>query len=626
MKKMPGINRAMHFGVYCLVLIVLFSSSSSAMETKNGIDYTPLHTTNSINFMAEQNQFRRDSANSRSMIVIPGDDDHVWSSAPTESTYAPTPSGTTSLSSTCLDNCPGFNRTTWNLDNWCKFYWDAECYLPDVNFLQISPAGKKEVSDYACVPTCLQSSTCGAAYCREFSHLSSSCRTGYAHLLFNSSLQDTTHEKCMDSFLRSVYAGKGWSYNNGANLTFYIWRAAFTIVPVTYTHFLSDPRNELAVRSAMAHVLSGVSLRDVSIKAVEDLALKSPTMHPTYITPFPTKAPTPAPTFNPTHTPTLKPTPHVSTHCLVPERNHWCNNNQGENIYLGLAVDPEHCQSLCNAYIGADFQLGCCQWYAGNSESLYQYSSCSLQPNGYDTIWPDGNTFWSASCNTVSAFPSPAPTMVPSLASGATATPTPSPTPATPLPTRTPTLHPTPVPSVQPTEFFSPFPTRAPTIAAIGIRVTVEIKTSTETLGFPMHTRAEAYNKLKSELQHSFVTRGFLDSLILAGKSYNASSLLTIAGAHDLQSSYPGVDSAAFPTAAPTPDNSTPAPTPTAFFDGDSSIASGAKSDNTGAIAGGTAAAVVGVGVAGTAVYQYAGANVLKVAAEPVQAIELLVV
>jgi len=84
-----------------------------------------------------------------------------------------------------------------------------------------------------------------------------------------------------------------------------------------------------------------------------------------------------------------------------------------------------------------------------------------------------------------------------------------------------------------------------------------------------------------------------------------------------MESSLPGVDAAAFPTAAPTPDDRTPAPTPTTFFEAQNSTAVGSDSVNTAAIAGGAAAAVVGVGVAGTAAYQYAGSDLVKVMAEP---------
>jgi hypothetical protein len=128
------------------------------------------------------------SALNRERLLL-SDDDHVLSSAPTENTNAPTPSGSSGVASTCMATCSGYNPSTWNLDNWCSFYWDAGCYLPDTNYLNIAPAGKAEVSSYACVPVCLQSSACGPAYCKTFAHLSASCRTGYARLSFNATLQ-----------------------------------------------------------------------------------------------------------------------------------------------------------------------------------------------------------------------------------------------------------------------------------------------------------------------------------------------------------------------------------------------------------------------------------------------------
>ena len=130
-----------------------------------------LHGVRDGDIMGAQDRYRHQGISiDRDLAVIPGDDDHVWSSAPTESTFAPTPSGTVDLSAQCLSQCSEFDPVSWNLDNWCKFYWDAGCFLPDVNFLGISPAGKAEVSNYDCVPSCLQDSSCGASYCKTFSH------------------------------------------------------------------------------------------------------------------------------------------------------------------------------------------------------------------------------------------------------------------------------------------------------------------------------------------------------------------------------------------------------------------------------------------------------------------------
>jgi len=622
----------LHFALCVLFIFSTLVSTSTQMLTEAeqkgkqaALPARPLPALpNAQDFLVEQEKLREAGRISRSAAetkpAIQDDhDDHVFSSAPTESTYAPTPSGTTNMASTCMGQCTEFNSSSWNLDHWCKFYWDAECFLPDQNYLNINPAGKKEVADYACVPSCLSSTSCGASYCKIFSHLSSSCRTGYAHLLFNSTLQDHTHERCVDAFLRVLYAERRWPFNNGANLTHYVWRASFTIVPVKYSAFVADARNLLAVRSATAHVLGGVSLSDVSVVAVEDLSIAAPTLQPTHITPWPTQLPTPQPSRVPTEVPTARPTRNQTTICDTPKQKQWCNSNQGENIYLGLAVDAPSCQALCNAYIGAEDGDACCQWYSGNSEVLYRYGECSLQPNAKDTEWPDGDTYWSAPCNIHSAQPTQEPTQEPTQAPALAPlapVPTPAPSLATPLPTQAPSLSPTPAPTVAPTEFFSAYPTRAPTVAAVGIRVTVQVNSSVETLGLPIRSRQAAYEQLRGELEVSFTNRGFLDSLTLAGTSYNASTVKGVVGVHDLTSSLPGVDAAAFPTAAPTVDNRTPAPTPTTFFEAQNSTAVD-STDNTAAIAGGAAAAVVGVGVAGTAAYQYAGSNLVKVVAEP---------
>ena len=276
------------------------------------------------------------------------------------------------------------------------------------------------------------------------------------------------------------------------------------------------------------------------------------------------------------------------------------------------------CQTLCNNYVGVDFVNGCCQWYAGNTEAIYAYQDCVLQPNGFDTEWPDHSTYWSALCNIVSAYPTLVPTSPPP-----SAIPTPVPTL---LPTRRPTVSPTLTPTAQPTEFFSPFPTRAPTVAPIGIRITLQINTTTETLGLPILTRNDAYSQLRTELRRSFTNRGFVDSLRLAGVSFNASDVMAIVGVHDLTTALPGYDAAAFPTAAPTLIYKSPAPTPTSFFDAENSTSSSDSSTNTAAIVGGSAAAVVGVGAIGTAAYQYGGNNLLKVAAQPPEGMEILIV
>ena len=617
----------MHCIFWVFLLSEVFTQASSIYLSERGGDVvdTDYENENIEHFLSIQDGYRNSGGaydRSRQMAIAqPGDDDHVWSSAPTESTNAPTPSGTTGISATCMNECPTFDATTWNLDNWCEFYWDAGCYLPAVNFLNL-PAGTKEVSDYNCIPDCLKSTSCGASYCKTFSHLSSSCRTGYAHLLFNSTLQDKTHELCVDSFLRDMYAERGWDFDNGLNLTYYVWQAAFTIVPVDYDVFVSDERNIGSVRSALAHLLSGVSLRDVTVVAIENLNLHSPTLQPTFVTPQPSAYPTLYPTASPSSLPTTLPTSDKSTFCSEPQMNQWCNNNQGANIYLGVAFSSFECQSLCNAYVGVNFVNGCCQWYAGNLEAIYEYHDCVLQPEGFETFWPDDETYYSALCNSVSAYPTFIPTLAPSVEPGLSAEPTPIPTH---FPTRVPTIAPSPSPSVQPTEFFSAFPTRSPTIAAIGIRITLQINTSTETLGLPIRSSSEAYSQLRSELQDSFANKGFIDSINLAGTSYNATTVMSILGVSDLSTALPGYDVIAFPTAAPTLNIRTPAPTPTTFFEAQNST-SVETTDNTAAIVGGSAAAVVGLGAAGTAAYQYGGNSLLKVAAEPAEGIEMLMV
>ncbi len=577
-----------------------------------------------------QDQYRQEgirSANDRDLAVIPGDDDHVWSSSPTESTNAPTPSGTADISFQCLSQCTDYDATNWNLDNWCKFYWDSGCYLPDTNYLNIAPAGKAEVGEYACVPSCLQSSRCGPAYCKTFSHLSSSCRTGYAHLLFNSTLQDETHDKCIAAFISNMFdEQQTWGAYSPAKLHHYVWQAVFTITPISYDNFMTFfDINSLIIRSSTAHILSGVSVSNIHVVEVSDAAVATPTQQPTSVSDKPTWWPSPAPTVPPTPEPSEQPTFNKSTYCDTPLVNHWCNSNQDENIYLGLASDAQACQELCNAYMGVSFTEGCCQWYRGNTEVLYEYTSCSLQPDGQDTVWDDHNTYWSGNCHSVSAYPSHIPTEAPTLGSGENGKPTAAPSEETPLPT----LSPTPIPSTVPTpapSFFiwSEFPTQAPTVPTHGTRITVQINTTMESLGLPLLSKEEAYAQLRDEFAKSFESNGYLDSLKLANTWYNGTLDVPILEVNELTTSLPGFDADSFPTAAPTSDNGTPAPTPTYYFENMNNTLNTNEDDNIAAIAGGSAAAVVGVGAAGTAAYQYGASNLVKVGAEPEQGLEVL--
>jgi hypothetical protein len=597
------------FGMFVMLILSIFNFTES---------------TNANDMLAIQDSYRiKDLVDSNMALV--GDDDHVWSSAPTESTNAPTPSGTSDLSSQCLSQCNEYNPNTWNLDNWCKMYWDAGCYLPDINYLKINPAGKKEVSNYECIPSCLSDSKCGPSYCKTFSHLSSSCRTGYAHLLFNSTLQDLTHENCIDSFIKNMFTDKGWLYiNKEQSLTYYIWQAVFTIVPID--KLLLKPSDLLAIRSAIAHVLSGVSLSDVEIITIDSANIATPTQQPTFITKKPSLQPTYIPTYIPTKLPTTYPTTNTKTYCGEPQINHWCNNNQKDLIYLGTVSNAMQCKELCNAYIGVDFATGCCQWYEGNTEHDFQYHECKLHPNGEETSWEDNNTYWSSMCHSISAHPTEFPTISPSLASGEIPSPTLRPTISTPLPSFNPTPSPSLVPTLEPSNFvWSQFPTQLPTHKTIGTKITLQIKSSTQSLGYPILSKENAYTQLKTELQKAFITNGFKDSLRLASKWHNAQVILSSHGVDNLETSLPGFDVAAFPTASPTIYNGTPAPTPTTYFEKQNTTNSDNANDNTAAIAGGAAAAVVGVGAAGTAAYQYGG-NMLKVAAEPTEGIELLTV
>lgn len=544
------------------------------------------------------------------------DDDHLYSSAPTENTYAPTPSGTTSYTSTCLSNCSAYDASSWNLDNWCKLYWDAGCYLPDVNFLGIDPAGKALVSNYSCVPSCLSGQTCGASYCRIFSHLYSSCRTGYAHLDFNSSLQDQTHEQCLVNYMEENFAAHGLVYNT-SNLTTLSWRASFTLSPVTVEALDAegDDRGYVAIRSATAHLLSGVDTSGVSLTFVGDISVYAPTFVPT---PAPTSSAAPT-TATPSSLPTSAPTTNDSVICSVLEQRTWCNENQENNIDLGVADNATHCQELCNTYVGADFASGCCLWYTGNKEPLYETGGCALQPDAGDTPWEDSHFFWMSSCSSVSAEPTPNPTPVPTLAPGANGVPSPSPTVATPLPTRGPTTAPTLHPSAEPTAFPTD-PTAAPTFAPTspqeGIRVVLQINSSVESLGLdPLKTEIEAYLQLSSELTAAFGSAAFDESLWLASTSYEANSTLGSAG-HDLDTELYGYDS---PTPFPTSVSvNTPAPTPTLYFDPNNSTLSSIDDDETAVIAGSTAAAVVGSGAVGAVAYNYATSDLAKVAQEGV--------
>ncbi len=604
-----------------LALIALLVRSTSAV---NGGEN---------DFMAQQAEFRHQGARAaleaaelqqaidqRNLLY---DDDHVYSAAPTENTYAPTPSGTATFASTCLSNCSNYDAATWNLDNWCLFYWDSGCFLPDVNYLGISPAGKALVSEYACVPACLSenSGRCGASYCRIFSHLYSSCRTGYAGLDFNATLQDETHASCLVNFVEKNYADHGLVYD-ASNLTTASWEASFTLSPVTVEDITSEKElSYTTIASAVAHLLSGVDAAHVTILSIGDILVLAPTFQPTAMPTF-SAAPS---TVTPTLTPTSSPTQNKSVICAELEQYSWCNDNQAENIYLGVADSSIDCRNKCNSYVGTDFAQGCCLFYTGNREQpLFETNGCSLQPSGSDTPWADSKLFWMSMCSSVSAHPTPTPTFAPTLGPGESGSPTPAPTAATPIPTWTPTAEPTlwpsPVPTALPTD-PTHAPTPAPTSPSVGIRVVVQINSTIETLGLPVMSEIEAYLKLSAELTTAFNSKAFDESLWLASTSFGCNVTLKSEG-HDLDTELYGYD---HPTAAPTPAAGTPAPTPTLFWEADNStLSNAADDDETVIIASSTAAGVVGAGAVGTVVYSYATSDLVKVAADPADGIELL--
>jgi hypothetical protein len=601
------------------VLFALSFSKTGVLASNEGI-----HEMMNIQQQYRQHEARSaiESAAEHASRELLYDDDHVYSSAPTENTYGPTPSGTTSYTSTCLSNCSSYDAATWNLDNWCAFYWDAGCYLPDANFLNINPAGKALVSNYSCVPPCLSNQLCGASYCRIFSHLYSSCRTGYALLDFNTTLQDETHEQCMSSFMEENYEAHGIDYHNTSNITTASWEASFTLSPVSLEDLAREGNNSYtAIRSAVAHLLSGVDTSGVTITFIGDISIYAPTFQPT---PAPTY--TASPTIAaPTLVPTSSPTTNDSVMCSPMERDHWCNDNQAENIILGIANNATHCQSLCNDYVGTTFTTGCCLWYTGNKEPLLETNGCALQPSGTDTPWDDSHFFWMSQCSSVSAEPTPVPTLAPTLGPGQNGSPSPAPTTATPLPTKQPThfptFAPTEAPSAHPTDPTAA-PTEPPTSPQVGVRVTVQINSTIEGLGFPVKSEIDTYLQLSSELTTAFNSLAFEESLWLASTSLGVNSTLDNAG-HDLDTLLRGYDDLTN-APSPSPTTRTPAPTPTTYFDPTNSTLGTDDEDQTGIIAGSTAAGVVGAGAVGAVAYNYASSDLVKVAAEPAEGIEML--
>lgn len=606
--------------VFILLAVLLVSTELG--ETKDYDMIAQQEAQRMFGMRAELEAAEAAQAMSRRHLLY--DDDHVYSASPTENTYAPTPSGTTSFASTCLANCTSYDAQTWNLDNWCLFYWESGCYLPDVNFLGISPAGKALVSDYACVPECMagEGGRCGASYCRTFSHLYSSCRTGYAGLNFNSTLQDATHASCLVNFLKKNFADFGMTYNS-SNLTTASWIASFTLSPVTTEDIGSEESlAHASLSSAIAHLLSGVNAANVRVISIGDISVLAPTFKPT-AAPTLSAAPTIAtPTLNPTSSPTT----NDSVICAELQQHSWCNDNQADNIYLGIADNATDCRNKCNSYIGTVFTTGCCLFYTGNREQpLFDTNGCSLQPSGSDTPWEDSKLFWMSMCSSVSALPTPTPTLAPTLdvSAGETGAPSPAPTLSTPIPTWTPTAGPTfipsPLPTVLPTDPTNA-PTPAPTSPSVGIRVVVQINSSIETLGLPAMSEVDAYLKLSGELKSAFNSRAFDESLWLASTSFGCNVTLGSTG-HDLDTELYGYD---HPTAAPTLAGVTPAPTPTLFWEADNSTLSNADDDETVIIASSTAAAVVGTGAIGTVMYSYATSDLVKVTADPADGIELL--
>lgn len=410
------------------------------------------------------------------------------------------------------------------------------------------------------------------------------------------------------------FAAHGLVYNV-SNLTTLSWQASFTLSPVTLEalNTEADGGGYKAIRSAAAHLMSGVDMSGITITFVGDISIYAPTFTPTPAPSF-SSAPTIA---TPSSVPTSAPTTNDSVICSVLEQRTWCNENQDQNINLGVAANATHCRDLCNTYIGTDFASGCCLWYTGNKEPLYETGGCALQPDSSDTPWEDSHFFWMSACSSVSAEPTPSPTAIPTLSPGTNGAPSPSPTIATPLPTRGPTAAPTWSPSAAPTALPTD-PTAAPTFAPTspqeGVRVILQINSSVETLGIdPVKTEVEAYLQLSSELTTAFDSTGFDESLWLASTSFGANSTLGSSG-HDLDTELYGYDS---PTPFPTTLSvNTPAPTPTLYFDPTNSTLSSTDDDETAVIAGSTAAAVVGSGAVGAVAYNYATSDLAKVAQE----------
>ena len=178
-------------------------------------------------------------------------------------------------------------------------------------------------------------------------------------LNFNSSLQDSAHASCMESFLKKSYSDLGWTYNS-SNLTTTSWIASFTLSPVTIEDINSE--KDLAyttLSSAVAHLLSGVNAANVTILSLGDISVLAPTFKPTAV---PTMSAAPSIAL-PTFVPTSSPTTNNSIICAQLQQGHWCNDNQAENIYFGIADNATDCRNKCNSFVGVDFATGCCLFY-----------------------------------------------------------------------------------------------------------------------------------------------------------------------------------------------------------------------------------------------------------------------
>ena len=93
------------------------------------------------------------------------------------------------------------------------------------------------------------------------------------------------------NYMEENFAAHGLVYNT-SNLTTLSWRASFTLSPVTVEALDAegDDRGYVAIRSATAHLLSGVDTFGVTLTFVGDISVYAPTFVPT---PAPTSSAAP---------------------------------------------------------------------------------------------------------------------------------------------------------------------------------------------------------------------------------------------------------------------------------------------------------------------------------------------